>query len=90
MPQQYGYLWKVYKKVELNFRWSVQILVPWGGGASREGLGSMPEWQVWIHKFTQVKGPFHVEETPLPAAGEKKSNTILRADNKIAYFSRYF
>ena len=23
-------------------------------------------------KFTQVKGPFHVEEYPLPAAGEKK------------------
>ena len=41
-------------------------------------------------KFTQVKGPFHVEEKPLLAAGEKKSNTILRADNKIAYFSRCF
>ena len=49
VPQQYGYLWKVYKKVELNFRWSVQILVPWGGGAGREGLGSMPEWQVGIN-----------------------------------------
>ena len=24
-------------------------------------------------KFTQVKGPFHVEENPLPAAGEKKN-----------------
>ena len=49
VPKQYGYIWKVYKKVELNFRWSVQILVPWGGGASREGLGSMPEWQVGIN-----------------------------------------
>ena len=89
VPQQYGYIWKVYKKVDLNFWWSVQILVPWGGGASREGLGSMPEWQVGInsHKW---RDHFMLKKTLCPPQARKKSTTILRTDNKIAYFSRCF
>ena len=43
------------QKVELNFGWSEQILVSWGGGASCEGNhAGVASWD----KFTQVKGTF--------------------------------
>ena len=43
------------QKVQLNFGWSVQILVSWGGGANCEGNhAGVASWD----KFTRVKGTF--------------------------------